>query len=253
MLDPYEVIQDRGFTARIIPDPDAQNPRTEFDNFGTMLCAHGRYTLGDEQFTDADEIREHLLNMLDEDWEEFQDYMNDEWYNKRYDYHYEQGTGEYLTRSGVAHRKAAADVERILDAKAAKILDAAGAVVLPLYLYDHSGITMNTTGFRSSWDSGQVGVIYATTADIVKEYGEDTPETREKATALLRGEVETYDQYLTGDVFGIVLTRDETDEDGDEIDPEDCEELDSCWGFFGAEYAEQTAREWIDAHASVDN
>ena len=33
------------------------------------------------------------------------------------------------------------------------------AVILPLYLYDHSGITMNTTGFSCGWDSGQVGFI----------------------------------------------------------------------------------------------
>ena len=26
------------------------------------------------------------------------------------------------------------------------------AVILPLYLYDHSGITMNTTGFSCNWD-----------------------------------------------------------------------------------------------------
>ena len=30
-------------------------------------------------------------------------------------------------------------------------------IYLPLYLYDHSGITMNTTGFSCQWDSGQVG------------------------------------------------------------------------------------------------
>ena len=42
---------------------------------------------------------------------------------------------------------------------------------LPLYLYDHSGITMNTGGFSCSWDSGQMGWIYATKEDIQKEYG----------------------------------------------------------------------------------
>jgi len=33
-------------------------------------------------------------------------------------------------------------------------------VILPLYLYDHSGITMNTTGFSCRFDSGQVGFIF---------------------------------------------------------------------------------------------
>ena len=35
-------------------------------------------------------------------------------------------------------------------------------VYLPLYLLDHSGLRMNTTGFGCPWDSGQVGWIYAT-------------------------------------------------------------------------------------------
>jgi hypothetical protein len=34
-------------------------------------------------------------------------------------------------------------------------------VLLPLYLYDHSGLTMSTTPFSCPWDSGQVGFIYA--------------------------------------------------------------------------------------------
>ena len=32
--------------------------------------------------------------------------------------------------------------------------------ILPLYLYDHSGITMNTTGFSCRWDSMRVGFIF---------------------------------------------------------------------------------------------
>ena len=35
-------------------------------------------------------------------------------------------------------------------------------VYLNLYLYDHSGLRMNTTGFSCPWDSGQVGYIYMT-------------------------------------------------------------------------------------------
>lgn len=44
-------------------------------------------------------------------------------------------------------------------------------VWLPLYLYDHSGITMNTTGFSCGWDSGQVGWIYVTKDRLRKETG----------------------------------------------------------------------------------
>jgi len=43
-------------------------------------------------------------------------------------------------------------------------------IILPLYLYDHSGITMNTTGFSCGWDSGQVGYIVMSYEKIRKEY-----------------------------------------------------------------------------------
>jgi hypothetical protein len=97
------------------------------------------------------------------------------------------------------------------------------AVALPLYLYDHSGITMNTTGFSCGWDSGQVGFIYVTKEKLRKEFNVKriSKAILQKATDILVGEVSTYDQYLTGDVywFGVY------DESGEMVD--------SCGGFYG--------------------
>ena len=47
-------------------------------------------------------------------------------------------------------------------------------VSLPLYLYDHSGLTINTTGFSCPWDSGQVGYIYVT-YEKLRSYFKSTP------------------------------------------------------------------------------
>lgn len=44
-------------------------------------------------------------------------------------------------------------------------------VYLPLYIYDHGGITMNTTGFSCPWDSGQVGWIYCAKQRLLAETG----------------------------------------------------------------------------------
>ena len=52
------------------------------------------------------------------------------------------------------------DYERQVDERLMKVISQK-YLMLPLYLYDHSGITMNTTGFSCPWDSGQVGWIYA--------------------------------------------------------------------------------------------
>lgn len=96
------------------------------------------------------------------------------------------------------------------------------AVILPLFLYDHSGITMNTTGFHCPWDSGQVGYVYVTLEDIRKEYGATrvSKVLRERVAKHLRQEVETYDHYLTGNCYGFVVEKGE-------------EEVASCWGFLG--------------------
>ena len=116
-------------------------------------------------------------------------------------------------------------------------------IALPVFMYDHSGITINTTGFSCPWDSGQVGVIYMTKAKAIENWGKKilTKAVRQKAIDCLKSEIETLDQYLTGQVYGYRV-----------FDPEG-EELDSCWGFFGesdyclsegvavAEYHEQEA------------
>ena len=88
------------------------------------------------------------------------------------------------------------------------------SVVLPLFLYDHSGITISTTPFSCAWDSGQVGYIYCTEQDIRNEYNLDddcdieSPAFQEallEATKRLESEVEKYDQHLTGDVYGFIV------------------------------------------------
>lgn len=74
-------------------------------------------------------------------------------------------------------------------------------VILPLYLYDHSGITMNTTGFSCPWDSGQVGWIFATKKDIREWYGLQRINKPyiDKVREILLEEVKMYDRYLTGE------------------------------------------------------
>lgn len=44
-------------------------------------------------------------------------------------------------------------------------------IILPLYLYDHSGITISTSPFGCQWDSGQVGFIYCSKKRFLKETG----------------------------------------------------------------------------------
>src|SRR3990172_5623508 len=93
------------------------------------------------------------------------------------------------------------DLQEFLNENKGKVIS------LPLYLYDHSGISMSTGRaypFNCPWDSGQVGIIYITYEKIRKEYNwkHITKERKQKIISYLQGEVETYDQYLRGDVYG---------------------------------------------------
>lgn len=206
----------RGHTIRIVQDEDPINPRQECDNFGTMVCWHHAYSLGDEQRSDdpADFFRELAIE-ADPHVADVIDY----WENAGYEAYGEE-------KSDAMVKKA---IERAIDKH---------VVMLELYLYDHGGITISCSPFSCPWDSGQVGYIYVTRADILKEYGGKvlTQAKRKQAEALLRCEVEVYDQYLTGDVWGYIV----------EHEPTGWEE--SCWGFFGDDYCMQEAKSIVDRH-----
>lgn len=103
------------------------------------------------------------------------------------------------------------------------------AVILPLFLYDHSGITIYTTGdtrYRQheAWDSGQVGWIVVTKDKLKKEYTVKriTKAILKQAETVLRGEIKIYDQFLRDEVYGYNV-----------LDPEGKETAMSVWGFYG--------------------
>lgn len=196
------------FTARIEQDTDAENPRKDRDCFGHMVCWHSRYDLGDEmpRETPAAFLRQFAIELdpRTEDriayWEETRGWSN---------------------KDGSSNKK-------LIDERVADIIDEVltqQIVSLNLYLYDHSGITMRTSPFCCPRDSGQVGLIYVTRDEILKEYDKKvlTQRLRDRAQALLQSEVEEYDQYLTGDIWWYNIE----DAEGNMVD--------SCGGFYGAD------------------
>lgn len=119
-----------------------------------------------------------------------------------------------------------------------KAIQKKGGVVLPLWLYEHGGMTMSCgegNPYSCQWDSGQVGFIYATAEDIRENWGikRISKKKREHAIEILKGEVDTYDKMLTGDVWGYDIE----DENGDHVD--------SCWGFFGDKYAIEEGQDML--------
>jgi len=117
------------------------------------------------------------------------------------------------------------------DEKVIKSKFGSDAIMLPLYMYDHSGITMSTTPFSCSWDSGRVGTIVVSREEIRKEWNikRITAKRQAQMEEILKGEVKTYDQYLTGDVYGYEIVENMVADDGEEYE----EHRDSSWGHYG--------------------
>ena len=164
-----------GFRLIISADPDPINPRRDFDPFGTMICWHRRYDLGDP--------------------------------------HSFGSPGEF-------------DSE----------METRPHIKLPVYLYDHSGLTVSTTPFSCPWDSGQIGWIFIEEIKLSAELSKSTrgSDVQAAAEALLGAEATEYDQYLTGDVWSARIENRAGDI------------LDSCGGFSGSGYAISEGRKMLE-------
>jgi hypothetical protein len=124
------------------------------------------------------------------------------------------------------------------------------AIIRPLYLYDHSGITIKTTPFGDNWDSGQIGFVIVTREAIRENFGVKrvTKALIERAEKIVDGEVETYDQFLTGDVYGFEVVK--VTKCNEEHEHE--EDLDSCHGFFGTDFKTNGITDYIEDKELVD-
>lgn len=80
------------------------------------------------------------------------------------------------------------------------------AIILPLYLYDHSGITISTSPFSCRWDSGQIGFVIVTKDKIKSNWNikKVTKKDIDRAMKVLLAEVDTYDNYIRGEVYGYI-------------------------------------------------
>lgn len=193
-----ETIDYKGYKITITQDECPESPR-EWSNLGIIAYKHSRYILGDELINDPIEWLCEKLNLSE---------LAINRIYKKYNY-VNSDIFEYL--EGRFFNK---------------------FIALPLYIYDHSGITINTRGFSCPWDSGKFGWIY-TTNEKVKEMGLQKS-SREKLKEYMREEADTFDQYIQGDVYCYEIM------DGNN------KFIDSCCGFYGEETAISEAKDYID-------
>jgi hypothetical protein len=94
---------------------------------------------------------------------------------------------------------------------------------MPVYLYDHSGITISTEPFQSRWDSSKIGTAYVFEEDVEDRGVKEEHRTKERAKQWIEDRVEQYDNYLRGEIYRFELY-------------EDGERTDSCGGFHDCGY-----------------
>ena len=114
------------------------------------------------------------------------------------------------------------------------------ALVMPIYMLSHSGVTISTTPFGDHWDSGCVGYIYMNDLSAMKE-GFINPETEEidwlKVKNVLEGDIAVYNQYIQGDVyFYNTYAINPFDETKKEL-------IDSCGGIYGLDDTLESAED----------
>jgi len=139
------------------------------------------------------------------------------------------------------------ETRSLQEEKENRILDVARDLALTEYIvravhkHEHSRVRLSINSAGSTWDSGQVGWIYARRSVASERlFAEDRDptdsETEEKARRTFENELDVLSTWLNGEVVGFRLFG----PDGDEVD--------ACWGFYEWSYALDEARQMAEVH-----
>ena len=112
-------------------------------------------------------------------------------------------------------------------------------LMLPVYMYDHSGQTISLGDFHDRYDSGVCGYAFVEKKRIFEKYPDATEENwKEKAYKAIQVEIDIYDKYIKGETYAWLLEKAEETEhkrvsDGYTWTTVEWEVEDSCGGYLG--------------------
>jgi len=177
---------------KVYQDSHSESPR-EWGNVGTMATKHRNYRIGEETILDPIDWLANKLN---------------------------------LSKSSVAYIAVKLEANYYSEAVKEELQNRffKNYIALPMYMYEHSGVAIRTTPFGCRWDSGQLGYIFCTKEKALAEFGgkKVTAKLRERCLSHFVGEVETYDEWQGGRVYGFDVKYDG--------------EHDNCGGFYGNDW-----------------
>lgn len=220
-----ETIYYKGFSIEIDNFDDGESPR-EWDNTSKMVCNHRRYNLGDLQYDGS-----YAQNWVENIVSYFVEYYGAKlFYNTKYEN--KDKFIDYICNANYYNKKELALILELIEEK---------AYISNLYLYDHSGITISMSSFGCSFDSGQVGFIYIMKDEFSKYYEDSKTESElaDLAFKVMSAEVETYDQYLRGEVYAYTIECGHT-----------YKMIGGCAGFYGYDHEKSGLLEY--AHSDID-
>lgn len=111
--------------------------------------------------------------------------------------------------------------------------------MVPIYVYEHSGMTISLSSFGDPWDSGVGAFIFVEKKKVFAELDGVTEENwRQKAYKAMEQEVDIYDQYIRGEVYGWYIEKAEEikhkrKSDGKTWTSIEWEHEDGCGGYYG--------------------
>lgn len=188
----------------------------------------------------TEEYRGYKISVFyDDDADQFNPRDNDNlgtlsWWHRRYNFNEDRDGKKLWSEIDPDH-----EIRETYNGNAPSrdLMDDSGLVFLPVYMYDHSGVAVNTRGFHCPWDSGQLGWIWCTKEQAWLEFREeDKAKLIQLAEARLEAEISEWNDWGTGQVWWY------------KIEDQDGELLDSCCGFVGdlEDTALANAREVVD-------
>ena len=264
-MNKSESVEYRGCTINIYYDDNPDDPRT-WGNAATFVCEHRKYTLGDKH--DIDEAVDYLFSSYVSD-QQVIDYFvktrnavlvpgeDGDYSDHFYKYqtlclgelrdHYIDADSA-MGEDGIAGQMA----EELGLSEKLQLIDKTGEVaMLPISMYEHSGISLwlgSKDGHPDSrWDCSSIGFAYIEKATAEEEMPQrilsegNNTDWKQWAYDIMEDEMKTYDQYVSGEVYGYMIE----DEDGEEASDSN---LCGCWDYYDREHLLEDAKGDIDRY-----
>jgi hypothetical protein len=200
----------RLYRAHAEQDPEPLDPREEYDNLSTMALWWPRMSIGDIEANSAEDIMNHIRELI---------------------------------------KKYRPDEEKLWELDLPHLYEFIVKEDLPICAklvrgYEHSGFTISTANsypYTDKWDGGYCGICYIEKEQAFKELNATEDNWRDFSSDIIEDEVETYDRFLNGSVYGIIIEKPVSYTNDDDKDDHilEWEEADSCYGFYSDKFGEE--------------